>query len=90
MPNRKTNIMPDKHTLQDRLEEFKKLSPEQIKELVQEVETELSDEELEYVSGGSAWDDLVYTKCPKCGSDNVSIVGEHILSCKDCNYYGSY
>ena len=74
-------------------EQIKKIreckSSEEIIVLAKAEGVELSDEQLEAVSGGGCGRK---SKCPKCGSTNVKSQGylidefEPILECKDCGY----
>ena len=49
---------------------------------------ELTDEELDQVTGGAdAWGDQkkIVIKCPSCGSDNVEPQGMHSYRCLNCH-----
>ena len=63
-------------------------SSEEILAATRQEGIELSDEELEYISGGSIWDADYYSKCPECGSTNIRRRGQQIAVpdylCVDC------
>jgi DNA-directed RNA polymerase subunit M/transcription elongation factor TFIIS len=70
-------------------------SPEELLSLAKEEGIELTDEQLEAVSGGFC---TVFHKCPKCGSKKVKEwyedtpgmgddMVDHHLQCKECGYH---
>ena len=58
-------------------------SPEDFLALAKEEGYELSDAELEEITGGSYWNRP--TNCPKCGSVNIYHFENHYY-CHDCRY----
>ena len=56
------------------IEKAKGKTPEEIVALAQKEGIELTDEQLDAVSGGAAWD---AAKCPICGTDNWSCYDEN-------------
>ena len=78
-----------------RKELLKGLSEEQIKKveaLAKAEGVQLSDEQLEAVSGGGCFDGFKKRKCPDCGSSDLDVWGSEkvsgheytILECKKC------
>ena len=47
---------------------------------------ELTDEQLEAVSGGSCSPENVKDKCPECGSEDVTLLAHQYLLCNKCKY----
>ena len=63
--------------------------PEDILAMAREEGYELTDEELEAISGGGFWSEDCY--CPKCGSHNVGVWKElDDGHCYDCDFEGCY
>ena len=62
-------------------------SQEEILKLAKEEGIELTDEQLEAISGGCGETKF---KCPKCGSENIGKanlgVGARMYVCNDCDY----
>ena len=64
-------------------------SPEAILEIAKAEGYELTDEELEGISGGNFWIDEYW--CPECGSRDVGVFkNSKTASCYSCGYKGTY
>ena len=64
-------------------------SQEEILQLAKKEGVELTDEQLEAVSGGNCLVQEVGDTskiCPECSSKNVITLGEQYLLCNDCKY----
>ena len=59
-------------------------TPEEAFEILKEEGAELSDEQLEQISGGDAWDDCAVTYCPECGDFNFVMYPQTETTCKSC------
>lgn len=60
-------------------------SPEDILSLVKDEGIELTEEQIEQVSGGG-WDDPAGIYCPKCGSMLLGVSANEPYSCYWCSY----
>ena len=58
-------------------------SPEEILELAKDEGYELSDEELESISGGADWNFDIIT-CPSCGTKIVLMNYSGTIECEEC------
>ena len=64
-------------------------SPEEILAMAKAEGYELTDEEIEGISGGSFWMNEYY--CPMCGSHNVGVwQNSNSGHCYSCDYRGPY
>ena len=62
--------------------------PEEILEMAKEEGYELTQEELEAISGGGFWIEEYY--CPECGSHDVGVFrNSKTGSCYSCGYRGT-
>ena len=62
-------------------------TPEDLLAYAKEEGHELTDEELDQISGGSWFGvDSIELKCPSCGSLNISPQGMHSFKCLGCGH----
>ena len=66
-------------------EDFADKSPQEVLEILKEEGSELTDEQLEQVSGGDNWDDIGYCLCPKCDG-LVAVVRPNTTAYCRCGY----
>lgn len=70
--------------------ENKKMSPEEMIKLAEDKGIELTDEQLESISGGGSWSEFIDSICPDCGNylidtHMVDEAGNEIYYCSVCD-----
>ena len=70
--------------------ENKKMTPEQMIKLAEDKGIELTDEQLEGISGGASWGDFIDFVCPDCGNylidtHMVDEEGNEVYYCSVCD-----